>query len=297
MRTSPWSIRTSMPTTRITSMSTTSRGTAASRTSIRTATTGSFTAILTIRTCITGTTTDPVMKTLLFAAALLLPAAQAIGQLEVGKFSAAPVGPALPEGWKPLTFPKVEKHTAYELVRDGEAVVVRARSEAAASGLAREIRIDPREYPIVRWRWKAANLLKKSDIRSKEGDDYPARLYITFEYEPDKVSAGRRAKYRLGRLIFGDIPIAALNYVWDGKAPAGTLVDNAYTDFAKMIVVRSGAQALGTWVEEERNVYEDYKKAFGGEPPMIKGVAIMTDTDDTGESATAYYGDIVFLSR
>ena len=234
------------------------------------------------------------MKALLFAAALLLPAAQAIGQLEVGKFSAAPVGAALPEGWKPLTFPKVEKHTAYELVREGGAVVVRARSEAAASGLAREIRIDPREYPIVRWRWKAANLLEKSDIRSKQGDDYPARLYITFEYEPDKVSSGRRAKYRLGRLIFGDIPIAALNYVWDGKAPAGTLVDNAYTDFAKMIVVRSGAQALGRWVEEERNVYEDYKKAFGGEPPMIKGVAIMTDTDDTGESATAYYGDITF---
>ena len=85
------------------------------------------------------------MTALLFAAALLLPAAHAIGQLEVGKFSAAREGAALPEGWKPLTFPKVEKHTAYELVRDGEAVVVRARSEAAASGLAREIRIDPRE--------------------------------------------------------------------------------------------------------------------------------------------------------
>ena len=234
------------------------------------------------------------MKALLFASALLLPAAHAIGQLEVGKFSAAREGAALPEGWRPLTFPKVERHTTYELVREGGAVVIRARSEAAASGLARQIRIDPREYPIVRWRWKVENLLQKSDIGRKRGDDYPARLYITFEYEPDKVGAGQRAKYRLGRLIFGDIPIAALNYVWDGKAAAGTIVDNAYTDFAKMVVVRSGPQALGTWVEEERNVYEDYKKAFGGEPPMIKGVAIMTDTDDTGESATAYYGDIVF---
>jgi hypothetical protein len=242
---------------------------AASRTSIRTATGGSFTAILTTPTCITGTTIDVIMRGLLLASALLLPPAHAIGQIEVGKFSAAREGAALPEGWQPLTFPKVEKQTVYDLVKDGESVVVRARSEAAASGLARE-------------------------IRSKQGDDYPARLYITFEYEPDKVSSGRRAKYRLGRLIFGDIPIAALNYVWDGKAAAGTIVDNAYTDFAKMIVVRSGAHALGTWVEEERNVYEDYKKAFGGEPPMIKGVAIMTDTDDTAESATAYYGDITF---
>ena len=224
----------------------------------------------------------------------MLSTAHAQAQLEVGKFSAAAAGTALPEGWKPLTFAKVARHTAYQLVTEAGEVVLKARSEASASGLTREIRIDPREYPIVRWRWKVDNLLAKSDITRKQGDDYPARLYITFEYEPAKVSFSRRAQYRIGRLLFGDIPIAALNYVWDGKAAVGTFADNAYTDFAKMVVVRSGAQALGTWVEEQRNVYDDYRKAFGEEPPMIKGVAIMTDTDDTEESATAYYGDIVF---
>ena len=61
-----------------------------------------------------------------------------------------------------------------------------------------------------------------------------------------------------------------------------------------MIVVESGEAKLNQWVNEERNIYEDYKKAFGEEPPMISGFAIMTDTDNTGESATAYYGDIVF---
>ena len=214
--------------------------------------------------------------------------------LEVGKFSAAPEGSALPEGWKPLTFARIERHTLYDLVKEESTVVLRARSEASASGLTRAIRIDPREYPIVRWRWKVENVLAKSDIASKSGDDYPARLYIAFEYEPDKVSFARRAQYFIGRALYGDIPIAALNYVWDGKAPAGTVADNAYTDFAKMVVVQSGAARVGAWVEEERNVYEDYRKAFGEEPPMIKGIAVMTDTDDTAESAIAYYGDIVF---
>ena len=230
----------------------------------------------------------------LIGSVLVLFASQGLAQLEVGKFSAAAQGKALPEHWKPLTFPKVARHTSYRVVKDAGSTVLEARSEASASGLIREIRIDPREYPIVRWRWKVENLLSRSDITRKDGDDYPARLYITFEYEPAKVGFSRRAQYRVGRLLFGDIPIAALNYVWDGKAAAGTFADNAYTDFAKMVVVRSGAQALGTWVDEERNVYDDYRKAFGEEPPMIKGVAIMTDTDDTGESATAYYGDIVF---
>jgi hypothetical protein len=52
-----------------------------------------------------------------------------------------------------------------------------------------------------------------------------------------------------------------------------------------MIVVEGGSTNLNTWITEERNVYEDYKRAFGEEPPMISGVAIMTDTDNTGESA------------
>jgi len=58
--------------------------------------------------------------------------------------------------------------------------------------------------------------------------------------------------------------------------------------------VESGRVLINQWVNEERNVYEDYRKAFGEEPPMVSGVAIMTDTDNTGESAIAYYGDIVF---
>ena len=62
-----------------------------------------------------------------------------------------------------------------------------------------------------------------------------------------------------------------------------------------MIVVQSGPQRVGSWVEEERNVYEDYQLAFGEEPPAISGVAIMSDTDNTKERAVAYYGDIVFV--
>lgn len=216
------------------------------------------------------------------------------GVLDVGRFSGNQPGSALPDGWKPLTFKKVPKLTLYELVKDGDAVVVKATSEASASGLTKEVKIDPKAFPFVRWRWKVENLLKNSDVSRKGGDDYPARLYITFEYDPDKVSFGKKLRFKAGQAIFGDIPIAALNYIWETKTQIGTFIDNAYTDFAKMIVVESGSQKVGMWVEESRNIYEDYKKAFGEEPPMINGVAIMSDTDNTKERATAYYGDIQF---
>lgn len=228
---------------------------------------------------------------------LSVPLVQAQGSniLEIARFSASEPGMSLPDGWKPLTFKKIPKLTKYELVKDGTHVVVKAMSDSSASGLTKEVRIDPKEFPIVRWRWKAENLLQKSDATRKDGDDYPARLYITFEYDPDKVSIGKKLKYKAGQVVFGDLPIGAINYVWERQAPIDTIIDNAYTDFVKMVVVESGPEKLGAWIDESRNIYEDYRKAFGEEPPMINGVAIMTDTDNTRERAVAYYGDIVFL--
>jgi hypothetical protein len=252
------------------------------------------------------TMTDPSVKpvrsvlggcaVMLLAAALPL-WAQTDAAVEVARFSRATVGQSVPDGWKPLTFKKIPAQTKYEVINDGDVTVVKASSEASASGLTKEVKIDPREYPIVRWRWKVENLLKTSDATRKDGDDYPARLYITFEYDPDKVSVGKKLKYKAGRVLFGDIPISAINYVWERKAPVGAFIDNAYTDFVKMVVVESGPHKLGIWIDEERNIYEDYKTAFGEEPPMINGVAIMSDTDNTRESATAYYGDITFFKE
>lgn len=239
-----------------------------------------------------------LIRLILSACALLSPllgSAQDGTSLAVARFSASQPGGSLPEGWKPLTFKKIPKLTTYALVNDETQVVVKAMSDSSASGLTKEVRIDPKEFPIVQWRWKVENLLQKSDATRKDGDDYPARLYITFEYDPDKVSFGKKLKYKAGQALFGDIPIGAINYVWETKAPVGVILDNAYTDFVKMVVVESGSSKIGLWVDESRNIYDDYKRAFGEEPPMINGVAIMSDTDNTKERATAYYGDIVFL--
>ena len=215
--------------------------------------------------------------------------------LLVGYFSENQASSVVPRNWKPLTFPKIPKHTEYSLVHDGERIVVKATSQASSSGLTREVQIDPKEYPIIQWQWKVANVLKAGDVAKKEGDDYPARIYVTFQYDSQKVGLFGKAKYEAAKLIYGRYPpLGAINYIWESRAPVGTAVPNPFTDQVHMIVLESGATNLNTWITEERNVYEDYKRAFGQEPPMISGVAIMTDTDNTRESAEAYYGDIVF---
>ena len=215
--------------------------------------------------------------------------------LEVGKFSASEVGGMLPPGWEPLTFAKIKKHTQYAIVKNEKTSVVKAISRGSSSGLIRHISIDLKEYPIVEWQWKVENILKKGDVSRKEGDDYPARLYITFEYDSEKVGLFEKAKYEAAKLVYGEYPPGTtINYIWESKSPVGTVVPNPYTDRVRMIVTQSGSEKLNQWVTEEHNLYEDYKQAFGGEPPKISGLAIMTDTDNTKESTVAYYGDIVF---
>jgi hypothetical protein len=60
-----------------------------------------------------------------------------------------------------------------------------------------------------------------------------------------------------------------------------------------MIVVGTGRDRLGTWRAFERHYVDDYRRAFGAAPGRLIGIGIMTDTDNTGESVEAYYGDIV----
>ena len=215
--------------------------------------------------------------------------------LPVGEFSTAQPGAAYPPPWQPLIFKKIENTTTYTLVEDNGIVVLRADSDDAASGLTREVAIDPAQYPIIEWRWKIANVLQRGDAASKAGDDYPARVYITFAYDPAQVGLLEKAKYQAARLFYGKYPpSAAINYIWASKTPSGTRIANPYTKRVQMFALQSGAQKANQWQTETRNIHHDYQTAFGKPPPMISGIAVMTDTDNTHESATAWFGDIVF---
>ncbi len=216
-------------------------------------------------------------------------------QVAVGTFSGATPGAGLPESWEALLFPKIQRHTTYRLLSDEATVVLQAKSDGAAAGLRRAVALDPQVYPILHWRWKVTEAPRSSDVRRKAQDDAPARLYVAFAYDETKVSWLERAEFELGRSLYGEYPPwATVMYVWERQLPVGTLVTSPYTKRVKMFVLRNSRDETGTWYSETRNVYEDYQRAFGGIPPMIVGVALMTDTDNTGEKATAYYGDIVF---
>jgi len=59
-------------------------------------------------------------------------------------------------------------------------------------------------------------------------------------------------------------------------------------------VVESGATHTGRWQRYRRNVSEDYRRVFGGEPGSILSVGLLTDRDDLKSHSEAWYGDLKF---
>ncbi len=177
---------------------------------------------------------------------------------------------------RPLWKEKVFKgRTDYRVVREETGSVLRAESNAAASALMLKQKINLKELPILSWRWKVEKILGKGDARSKAGDDYAARIYVIF---PHWFFPKTRA----------------INYIWANKLPTGAVVPNSFTSRAIMIAVQSGEEHAGKWMAESRNVRDDYRAIFGEEPPLAGAIAVMTDTDNTGGSAVAWYDDIRF---
>lgn len=213
----------------------------------------------------------------------------------VASFSDAAPGADLPRGWQTWTLSKFKKPTQYQLVDYSGRTVIKASAQASASGLVHPIEVDARTYPLLSWRWKVSELIRGADNTMKHAEDSPVRVVVSFDGDLDRLPLGDRMFFDNMRLLTGQqLPYATLMYIWENRAPRGSVIPNLHTSRVKMVVAESGRDKVGDWQEVTRNVYEDYRRAFGEEPGRITAIGIMTDTDNTGEHAHAWYGDIVF---
>ena len=226
-------------------------------------------------------------------------AAEAVGTSapdpDVGMFQ--PGSGAVPAPWTVIQLDKKVAPTRYRLdVWDG-VPAIRAEANASMALMARPVNVDLQATPVLCWRWRIGGVVKSADIATKQGDDYAARVYVAFGLPESALSFGTRAKLGLARAIFGDnVPDAAVNYVWDNTHPVGTRAPNAYTDRAQMVVLQSGNQQAGQWVNERANVLNDVRQAFGTSQARVTLLAVASDTDNTGETAEAGFADLHFVA-
>lgn len=231
----------------------------------------------------------------ILAGALLLAAAYPDA---IAPFSAASPGGELPAGWALLTLPRI-KPAEVALTAEGGATVLRVRAAAGASSVTHRLSADAARTPILSWRWKVDRVVANADLARREGDDYAARVYVSFDLPAERMTLAERVRLKLARLFYGDeVPAAALCYVWDNRHAPGTTAWNAYSSRVRMVVVSSGMESAGRWTSHTRDLAADFGAAFGaGAVPRITGVAVSADTDQTGETVTAWFGDLVLGAR
>ncbi len=187
----------------------------------------------------------------------------------IGHFSANEL-----DNWETKKFSGL---TDYQLINFQGSKVLKASSHAAASGLFYKQKIDLHKTPFLNWRWRIDKRLGKINEQSKAGDDYSARIYV--------VVSGGWAFWKT----------RAINYVWANNTNKGSVWPNAFAgNNAMMIALRSADDDTHTWYQEKRNIRQDLQRHFGADIRYIDAVALMTDTDNAGGEATAYYGDIYF---
>lgn len=191
------------------------------------------------------------------------------------------------DGWEAQSFRdpstlRVHKLTDYAMVEDGGVKVLSAHCDDAGSAQGWRGTVDLRQTPMLRWRWKVDRVYPGLDERLRGGSDFPARVYVV---------AGKR---------WLPWTIKSLIYVWANGMQTAESWRSPYSGPAGegiIVPVRSGADGVGQWQEQSRDVKADFKRFFGVDLDAVGAVAIATDCDDAHGQANAWYGDLHFEPR
>ena len=197
--------------------------------------------------------------------------AWAADRVVVGDFSQGADAKGVPEAW---ALAEKSGHASLALAKlDGLNALV-MRSADTSFSIQRQVKVDLEQYPILTWKWKVTKLPAGGDFRKTKTDDQAAQLFVAL------------SKTR------------AIVYLWDTTAPQGLTAEASAPPpmKIKVVVVRSGPAQTGRWITETRNVYEDYRKLFGGgeKPLVVSGMRIQINTQHTKTSAESYFADLVF---
>ena len=224
-----------------------------------------------------------------------------------GEATAGPAVPAPGEApWQALTFRSIPTETEYRTDRDeaGRASLA-AESRCGASGqiLRLEQAVDLDRTPRLAWRWRIDAPLEgeaaKVDERTRAGDDFAARVYVLFPFDPERASIMQRLERAVGEGLYGaEMPGATLSYVWPRAVPAGTAWTSPARSEAILVAIEAptGDGLAPGWHEAVVDLRRDARERLGLAPGVGPfGVGLMTDADDTCTSARAAYADFRWL--
>jgi hypothetical protein len=198
-------------------------------------------------------------------------------------------------GWTHKPMSKLKHDTVYTLAQENGRTVLRGAADSSASLFVARFK-EPTVVPAaMSWQWKTDALVPGADNRDKRREDAPLRVLVAFDGDRSTLPDAEQKRFNRAKKLSGtEPPYAVLMYIWSDQVAVESIIPSAHTSQVKMLVVASGASGLGKWQSVRRNVAADYRRAYGAEPGPVLGVAVMTDTDNTGKKAVGEYADIRF---
>lgn len=169
-----------------------------------------------------------------------------------------------PAGWQPRDD---AARVTYRVAADAGLRFVRATAEGTGTQMGRELAWDAAALPLLSWRWRPRVFPANSDERDGARSDSALSVYAVF----GKSSMATRA----------------VKYVWSRVVPVGTTFGSSR---ARAIVQRSGPPPDDGWVTETVDVRRDYERLYGEAPAPARGIAVLTDADETRSRAVGEYG-------
>jgi len=199
------------------------------------------------------------------------------GILWISKFAEGLSGDNTPVGW---VLEEKAGTPEIKIEKSGGQFFVRLKSNNSSFGLRKEVEFDLKDTPFLNWKWRVNVLPEQGDFLNKDTDDQAAQIYVLFPRFPAKLNTD------------------FLGYIWEsnpknlkkeGESPAWSK--------SRLIVLQAGPKRLNQWIQEKRNVYEDYKRLFNDEPPKVGAVALYINSQHTRAKAESSFAEIFFSKK
>lgn len=194
------------------------------------------------------------------------------------KAEAIPFGPDLSaQGWKPLNFRSIPP---VDFRAEGASRLT-LRADKAASVIWRGLDENLWQARSAQWRWRVETSVPATDLTIKGKDDRALALYFVFAKDETAARSAKGSSSLTSAMWWSSG--AAIVYVWGGTASPGAVLPSPHMGASGKLVVRqAAARADGKWVPEKADLAADFRRAFGRQPGPLVGIAISSDSDDTG---------------
>jgi len=208
---------------------------------------------------------------------------------------------SVPEGWELITYFRTVKNRM-SLYKEEKRTVLEVKSLGSASAILKRPEVDLKAFPILVWRWKINRAVGMANESQKDRNDSAARIRVIFgkraakppQRSPDILKFFKSLGFQIG----GAEPRGPkIDYIWGNATPKGEVIDYPGSKNHKMVIVQSGNEMANRWVWEKRNLIEDFRQFFGGTPPGLAGIAVLTDTNQTNEGVIASYSSIIMMNE